>query len=164
MSKLNIFTKKPFTGKNIGMAVSTALVGGASAVGTSALINLEVIQKDKTGQPRKIGKYAGVAAIGLGILGNVFVEEPHIRQAMHGMVAAGSIHATGNLIVPEHKAKLGLGDVGAPASSNEDTYAEMIRKSLKAAEESKTEYRTAGADESVNGLGTVSDDPMMAIV
>jgi hypothetical protein len=163
MSKMKIIFPKREMANEALTNVTSSLAAGGSGVGTALLLNADFLQKDKDGKATSYGKYVGFGASVIGTALNCVFAEKHIRGAAYGMVAAGAIHATGNAIMPDHKAKLGLGDVGAPASSNDDTYAEMIRKSLKAADESKTEYRTA-ADESVNGFGTVSDDPMMAIV
>jgi hypothetical protein len=157
-----IFPKKEMAKEAITNVTSSFVAGGAG-VGTAMLLNADMIQKNKEGKATKFGKYAGFAAILLGTGMNCVFAEKHARGAGYGVVAAGSIHAYGNAIMPDHKAKLGLAGVGATDESNNDTYAEMVRKSLKTVEENKAEYKTQSPGESVNGLGEVID-PIMSMV
>jgi hypothetical protein len=145
-TKVNILIKKPMA--SLVTNVTTTVVGGAAAVGASALINADFVQKQKDGTPRKIGKYAGLILMGVGLAGNCFIEEPHLRSVNNACFNVGSIHMTGNVIMPQHKAKLGLGDIAAPAAT-EDTYAEIVRKALAAPSNPNTEF---AREEQVAGL------------
>lgn len=103
--KISFIRKKPMEG--IGGRVMQGTLTAVAATGGMYAMN-KLIKPES-----KFKKYSGLIGIGLHLGAECFVEEPYTLAIARGLGAAGAIHTTGHLILPNSKADFGLAGVGS---------------------------------------------------
>ena len=110
---------------NMGEKALEVVEIGAGTTGAAYLSNKLI------GDKILPSKYHGLAFLAIGVLGNMFVAEPHLNNVAKGMGAFGTLRSTGDFILPKQKADLGLSGMGASAEVDWD---ELARKAQEKAD------------------------------
>lgn len=154
MAKKSFLKPTKIAMKSAGDVVVKAGIRGASTVGSAYLAN-RVIPSGS-----QFRKYYGLAAFGLGLVGEMFLEDDKLQAIAQGLQCHGALDTTGNLLLPGSKAEFGLaGDgnyagVGAP----QERYDASIDWE-KLAEETARE-----AEKVLNGVTVETDGEGISVV
>lgn len=84
----------------------------AGALGGAALANI-VSKPGESGKPILDKKFAGPALLGIGLLGEVFIEDENLRAPFEGISTIGAFQTIADIKIGEERigAKIGLGNV-----------------------------------------------------
>lgn len=161
--KIKFLKKDPM--KSAGTVALRFGLRTAGAVGGAALANV-VTKPGDSGKPLLDKKFAGPALMGLGLIGEMLIEDDNIRAPFEGMSTIGAFQTIAEIEMNGEKvgAKLGLGnviesetdeDLGSLAETELDDLIEEAR-AIQGAEDSA--IPSYNEDAPISGMDDDEDD------